>query len=40
MDGATYSTYEVRIRAVRAVLTGLPVSDVARAYDIDRTCLP
>lgn len=39
MDGVTYSTYAVRVRAVRAVLNGLPVSDVAKAYAVDRTTL-
>ena len=34
MDGVTYSTYEVRVRAFRAVLNGLPVSDVAKAVAV------
>jgi transposase len=37
IDGVAYSTYDVRVRAVRAVLSGLPVSHVARAYNTDRT---
>jgi transposase len=37
MDGIAYSTYEVRVRAVHAVLSGLPVSQVARAHNTDRT---
>jgi hypothetical protein len=32
MDGVANSTYDVRVRAVHAVLKGLPVSQVARAY--------
>ena len=32
-----YSTFEVRLRAVRAVLRGTPVGEVARAYGTDRT---
>jgi transposase len=37
MDGTTYSTLEVRVRAVRAVLSGLSVVAVAHAYQTDRT---
>jgi len=34
MDGAVYSTYEIRLRAVRAVVDdNLPVTTVALAYD-------
>ena len=32
-----YSTLEVRLRAVNAVLRGMSICDVAQAYDIDRT---
>jgi transposase len=39
MDGATYSTFEVRVRAVRAVLNGMAVSEVANAYHTDRTTI-
>jgi transposase len=39
MEGVSYSTYEVRVRAVRAVLSGLPVNQVASAYRVDRTTL-
>jgi transposase len=39
MDGAIYSTFEVRVRAVRAVLDGMSVVDVARAYHTDRTTI-
>lgn len=35
----TYSTYDVRCRAVAAVSRGLPVGEVADAYCIDRTTL-
>jgi transposase len=40
MDGATYSTYEVRLRAVRAVRAeGLSISTVARAFGTDRSTI-
>jgi transposase len=40
MDGITYSTYEVRSRAVQAVRVELlPVSVVAQAYGTDRTTI-
>jgi transposase len=39
MDGLGYSTLEVRVRGVQAVLAGTPVSHVARAFGIDRTTL-
>jgi transposase len=39
MEGQGYSTLEVRVRAVNAVQEGLPVSQVALAYGIDRTTL-
>jgi transposase len=32
-----YSTYDVRLRAVRAVKDGMSISDVAKAYQTDRT---
>jgi transposase len=32
-----YSTYEIRLRAVRAVRDGMPVGEVARAYGTHRT---
>jgi transposase len=38
-DDRRYSTYEVRARAVAAVVRGLPVGEVADAYDIDRSTL-
>lgn len=34
-----YSTFDLRVRAVRAVLDGMPVSKVAVAYDTDRTTI-
>jgi transposase len=37
MEGTTYSTFEVRVRAVRAVLSGMSVVAVAHAYQTDRT---
>jgi transposase len=39
MQEATYSTYELRVRAVQAVQGGLPVTQVAEAYRVDRTTL-
>jgi transposase len=34
-----YTTYEVRVRAVEAVTRGIPVCEVAAAYNVDRTTL-
>jgi transposase len=34
-----YSTFEIRVRAVEAVTRGLAVSEVAKAFGIDRTTL-
>lgn len=39
MDGHRYSTLDVRIRAVEAVRNGMPVSQTAAAYGVDRTTL-
>ena len=40
MNGATYSTYDIRVRAVRAVLyEQLPVTVVAQAYGTDRSTI-
>lgn len=39
MDGLGYSTLEVRLRGVQAVLTGTPIAQVAQALSIDRTTL-
>ena len=37
MQEATYSTYEIRSRAVQAVQGGMPITQVAEAYQVDRT---
>lgn len=37
MEGASNSTYEVRVRAVKAVCDGMPIVKVAEAYHVDRT---
>jgi hypothetical protein len=34
-----YSTFDIRVRAVKAVLRGLPLGDVAEAYGVHRTTL-
>ena len=40
MSGATYSTYEIRVHAVRAVIEeGLPVTVTAQAYGTDRSTI-
>ena len=40
MSGGSYSTYEIRVRAVRAVLEEqLPVTVVAQAYRTDRSTI-
>ena len=39
LGGSTFSTYEVRIRAVEAVQRGVPSHHVASAYGIDRVTL-
>jgi transposase len=39
VEPAKYSTYDVRIRAVNAILTGQRKTDVARAYQVDYTTL-
>jgi transposase len=39
MKDTKYSTYELRARAVQALHDGMPVSQVAQAYQIDRTTL-
>jgi transposase len=39
MDGHEYSTLDVRVRAVEAVQKGMPVSQTATAFGIDRTTL-
>jgi transposase len=39
MQEAKYSTYELRVRAVQAVQEGMTVTQVAQAYQVDRTTL-
>jgi transposase len=39
MDSYGYSTLDVRIRAVEAVRNGMPISQTAVAYGVDRTTL-
>ena len=39
MQAKEYSTYEIRIRAVRAVLNGMAQNDVADAYQINRSTI-
>jgi transposase len=39
MDGRGYSTLDVRIRAVEAVRNGIPVSQTATTFGVDRTTL-
>ena len=37
MHEAKYSTYDIRVRAVRACLSGIPVASVAKAYQTHRS---
>src|SRR5271155_4673774 len=39
MDGHGYSTMDVRVRAVEAVRSGMPVSRTAATFGVDRTTL-
>jgi transposase len=39
MDGHGYSTLDVRVRAIEAVLKGIPVSQTATTFGVDRTTL-
>ena len=39
MGGEGYSTVEIRIRAVEAVMRGMPITQVAAAYGVDRRTL-
>jgi transposase len=39
MKESKYSTYELRVRAVQALQDGMPVCQVALAYQVDRTTL-
>ena len=37
MKESKYSTYDIRMRAVKAVLQGMSVQDVAKAYSTHRS---
>ena len=39
MSGSTYSTREIRTRAIEALSRGMSMVDVASAYQVDRTTL-
>lgn len=39
MDGLGYSTWDVRVRAVEAVQNGMPISQTATTFGVDRTTL-
>lgn len=39
MDGLAYSTFDIRVRAVQAVLKGTPITHVAEAYQTDRSTI-
>lgn len=39
MDERKNSTYELRLRAVRAVRRGMPISEIADAYDTNRSTI-
>jgi transposase len=39
MQEVKYSTYDIRVRAVRARLNGMAMNDVAEAYQVDRTTI-
>jgi len=39
MQEAKYSTYDLRVRAVQAVQDGMLITDVAQAYQVDRSTL-
>jgi transposase len=39
VEPAKYSTYDIRVRAVKAILTGQRKIDVAKAYQVDYTTL-
>jgi len=38
-DASTYSTFDIRFRAIEAIERGLPKNQVALAYGIDRSTL-
>lgn len=39
MGRLPYSTFEIRVRAVQAVLNGTPITQVAEAYQADRSTI-
>src|SRR5688572_17910490 len=39
MDGLPYSTFDIRVRATQAVLKGTPITQVAEAYQTDRSTI-
>jgi len=39
MKTTTYSTHELRVRAIQALQDGMPLTQVAQAYQVDRTTL-
>lgn len=39
MDGLGYSTLEIRVRGVQAVLAGTPITQVGRSLSVDRTTI-
>jgi hypothetical protein len=39
MDGLAYSTFDIRVRAVQAVLKSTPITQVAEAYQTDRSTI-
>lgn len=39
MDGLPYSTFDIRVRAIQAVLKGTPITQVAEAYQTDRSTI-
>ena len=39
MDGLSYSTFDIRVRAIQAVLKGTPITQVAEAYQTDRSTI-
>lgn len=39
MDGLGYSTMDVRVRGVQAIVAGTPIAQVARSFRVDRTTI-
>ncbi|MEK7699998.1 MAG: helix-turn-helix domain-containing protein [Planctomycetota bacterium] len=39
MEASIYSTYDIRVRAVKAVLGGLSVANTANAYQVNRSTI-